>query len=332
MHQVVKITPHHGDGSELQAVRGGPRNVYLLSYGVDTVERFESIGLLELWDGLRARRWLIASVTVFAVAIAIAYAFLAPELYRSSALVSPADSKAGAGIAGQLGGLGGLASLAGIELGSGNEEEPIAILNSRELARDFIESEGLLPVIFADKWDVERSQWKSLDQADHPDIRDAVKVFDERVRMVQQDKKTGLVTVEMTWRDPDVAAVWAKKYIDLANQRIRDRDMRESEARMAFLRKQLAEETVVSMQQSLSRLLEAELQKVMLARARPDYAFRLIDPPTIPKHRSSPKRLQIVALAAVAGAMFGILLALAGTALRRLKSMQSQTASAPETP
>jgi hypothetical protein len=79
---------------------------------------------------------------------------MAREWYRAEVLLAPADEKDSASLGGQL---GGLAALAGVRVGSGGESaEAIAVLRSREFAREFIEDFDLLTVFFADEWDAQR--------------------------------------------------------------------------------------------------------------------------------------------------------------------------------
>ena len=54
---------------------------------------------------------------------------------------------------------------------------------------------------------------------------------------------------------------------------------------------------VVSLQQSIGRVLESEMQRLMLARGNEEFSFRIIDPAKPPKLPSEPKRAQIILVA-----------------------------------
>jgi uncharacterized protein involved in exopolysaccharide biosynthesis len=77
--------------------------------------------------------------------------------------------------------------------------------------------------------------------------------------------------------------------------------LKEATRNIEYLEKSLASTTLVSMQQSIGRLLEAELQKSMLARGNEDFAFKVVDRAEAPKRRSRPNRLLLVELAFVFG-------------------------------
>ena len=85
---------------------------------------------------------------------------------------------------------------------------------------------------------------------------------------------------------------------------------------MAYLREELAQTSVPTLQQSVSRLLESELQKLMLARGNEEFAFKVIDAATPPRERVRPKRALISVVGTMVGGMFAVFLVLVMHALR----------------
>jgi len=289
------------------------RLVYVMP--AEPIDAREAEGdIARLWRAIVEGRWLIVAITGVCAVAAIGYALFAEQWYRAETVLMPAEKKSTEGLAGQLGGLGGLASLAGIKLSTQESAEPIAVLKSRAFTRAFIEEHKLLPVLFADEWDAKAGRWKAA--GDHPDIRDGVRYFNEKVRHVQEDKRTGLVTVSVEWTDPKVAAAWANALIERLNERMRQRSLAEAQVNVTYLRRELATENVVPLQQSIGRVLEHELQKLMLARVTKEYAFRIVDPASPPKWRSWPKRSQVVAGAVLLGGLLAVLVAVVRHAIR----------------
>jgi uncharacterized protein involved in exopolysaccharide biosynthesis len=263
--------------------------------------------LAEFWGVLWQGRWLFCVIVGACTAVSLTFALLAPEWYRSEGILIAASPKTSQNLPGQLSSLGGLVGLAGLSLlGSGNTSEPIAVLRSRDMIREFIKKNDLLPILFADKWNASTGQWKDPVVSKQPDVRDGIKYFQDRILTVQEDKKTGLVTIKVEWMDPKLAADWANQLIDRINERMRDRALAESEANIAYLRNQLGTTSETSLQQAVSRILENELQKVMLARGNKEYAFRVVDHPDVPKHRFFPRRTLTVALGILAGGIVGV--------------------------
>ncbi len=280
---------------------GRDRLVYVVPSDAELVYDARTGGLLEVWRVLREGMWTIAVATGLLVAIAIAYALLTEKWYRAEVVLVPAETQPGAsGLADQLGGFSGLAGLAGISLGGSNTAEPLAVLNSRGFAQSFIEQNNLLPLLFADKWDRAAGRWKESGR-EPPDMHDAVRKFTEKVLRVDQEQKTKLVTVRIDWTDPRLAAQWANALVDKLNDRMRERALREAETNVAYLKQELSTADVVTLQQSIGRLMQNELQKAMLARGNKEFAFKIVDSAVPPKWRVWPKRAQIVALAGVLG-------------------------------
>jgi uncharacterized protein involved in exopolysaccharide biosynthesis len=257
-----------------------------------------------VWRG----RWLILAFVLGFASLATAYAFLATEWYTAEVVLTPAGTKSTQqGLGGsQLEGLGVLAAgIAGLGLSGTRTAEPIAVLKSRDFSRRFIEDQGLLHVLLADQWDARKGLWKESNPRRQPDIRDAIRFFDKQVLSVDEDRKTGLVTIGVRWKDPTVAASWATMIVDRLNDRMRSRALAESEANVDYLQKELATTNIVEVKLALARILETELQKVMVARGDKQYAFRVVDPADVPKWRSWPKRRVVVALGILAGGLAG---------------------------
>lgn len=264
--------------------------------------------LLELtW---RRRLLVIASVLVFA-ALAAAASFVMTPRWRAQVVIVPVKGDDMRGVlSSALGQLGGLASLAGLGAsGGGNKEENLQFLSSRGFLASFIEEEQLLPVLFAKKWDATQGRWIVDDPDDVPTIADGVRYMDSKVRSVQEERRTGIVTLSIVWKDPVVAARWANLMVERANRDLRARAIRDAEASKAYLNAELGKTDVVELRQSIYRLLENQIKTIMLASVRPDYAFRIIDPAVPPDldEKIRPKRTVMTVLGALAGGVFALL-------------------------
>jgi len=261
---------------------------------------YAGTSLREVFEILWRAKWpVIICAFVFGV-FAAAYALTATKWYRSEMVLSPVDPKSLQGLASQLGGLGSLASLAGINIGGTNTAsiEALAVLQSRDFARAFIEQQNIA-VPLLDKG--EGFFTKMARAGEGPDIRDAIKRFEDDVLNVTQDKKTNLVTVAVDWTDAETAAKWADLLVETLNDTMRERALQEAEANVSYLQKELATTNVATLQQSIGHLLESELQKLMIAKGKKEYAFRIIDRANVPRKRSRPKRTLIVLAAMVIG-------------------------------
>jgi LPS O-antigen subunit length determinant protein (WzzB/FepE family) len=279
------------------------RFVYLMPESVWQVETRGGVGLAGAWREIWAAKWKIIAVTLLFSAASLIYALLAEEWFRAEVLLAPPNDRAAA----PLGQLSGLASLAGVRIGGGDAVEAVATLKSREFAREFIEDHSLVTVLLADEWDHELERWRGEDPAAWPDVRDAIKYFHEEVLGVRRDPETGLVTMAVEWKDPAQAADWANALVRRVNAKLRERALREAEANVSYLQAELSGNSIITLQQSIGRLLEHEHQKVMLARGNEEFAFRIIDGAETPRKRIRPKRALIVIGSTLVGALLSIL-------------------------
>lgn len=251
------------------------------------------LGLFEI-VALVWREKVTFLVTVFVVGlVGVLYALLATPVYKADLVMTPAGQRSPTASLGQL---SGLAALAGVNIGSESNATPLAVLRSKEFAEEFIR-ENKLEKILVEDYD---------DPIENFDIRDALEVFLRDVRVITEDKKAGTVTLSMYWKDPQLAANWANLYVIRLNAQLRSRALAESERNVKFLQQEIANNSIVSVQQSVGRILEAEMQQYMLAKGEIEYAYKVVDRAAPPKLRESPKRALVVLLAILAGVVIAV--------------------------
>ena len=272
----------------------------------------EDIDLFDIWERLVQRWLLIASVTVAVTTIAVVAALLATPIYEAKVvmLVSADESSS------KLQGLSGIASqlgLGALGLGAGesnHKAESLATIQSRILTESYIRDKNLLPILFDKEWDAARQQWKNP-QKPHT-LWDGNKLFDRTIRSVVEDRKTGLVTLTIKWKDKEMAAQWANDLVARTNAHVRQRALDLSTANLAYLNEQLKHTNVVETQQAIYKLIEGEIKTTMLARGNEQYAFTVIDPAVVPQEKSNIRRLFVVLGGFFGGLVLGVLWALFG--------------------
>jgi hypothetical protein len=254
-------------------------------------------------DAVRRDRVLFFSVLLTSIAIGFGYAFLSKQWFRAEVIMVQVDSKS---LPGGLSQLSGLASIAGVNLSRGDNQQPLAVLKSKSLVGSYIDSNNLVPIIFAENWDAKTGSWL-VDEERVPDILDAVSRFDEDVRQISDDKKTGLITLRVVWHDPETAARWANELVQAANARLRAQALADAERNVSYLQREIASTGVVTLQESLGKVLESEMQKLLLARGNEEFAFKIIDKATPPKKRYRPYRALVLLFSAFVGLLFASL-------------------------
>lgn len=238
----------------------------------------ETIDFGALLASIVAGRWWIIGCVILFTGGFWAAAFMTVPVYRATTLLAPATSERGADVVGfASSALGGLAS--GLGIGGPRDaetEEALAVLQSREFTESFVVGKKIMPKLFAGKWDAASGAWK-VDEEHQPTPGKAYKYFDKRVRSVLQDRKTGLVTIQIDWTDRNEAADWANELVRQLNTEMRTRAIAKAEASMRFLENELQSTTTVEARAAISRLIESQVKQRMLANVTQDYSFRVVD-------------------------------------------------------
>jgi uncharacterized protein involved in exopolysaccharide biosynthesis len=288
-----------------------PSNAATVTHLPQSVDMGLSDAVRIIWSW----RGMVISVTLVAMIISVIIALELPKQYEATVLLAPASDDSdgrGGGLSALVSQYGGLSALGGLNFGSANRKaEAIATLESRTLTMTFIEERHLLPILFHDQWDEGRRQWKTKDPSKIPTLLKAEELFSKDVRVVTENKKTGLITMTITWSDPALASDWANELVERTNQFLRQKATEQSSRNIAYLNEQLTRSSVVELQKSIYQLIEAEIKKTMVAQGSNEYAFKVIDPAVTPEHKIKPRRALIVLIGTFLGGLLASVIALA---------------------
>lgn len=280
----------------------------------------DEIDLLELIRTLLQSWKLIVFITIISTGLAVMYSLLSPEVFMAETLLAPVQDEE-TGISSSLTQFGSLAAMAGVSIPSDSSvEQVVATLNSRRFLRLFIEKKNLFTVLFEEIWDDKKQVWLVESSDDEPTILDAVTTFQEDVLSVVEDKKSGLITLSVSWKDSQVAAEWANDLVKQLNEQLREQAIQDSNKKVGYLEKELSKTTLTDVRDVLYNLLESEKQKAMLANVNEDFALEVIDPAIAPEQREKPQRKLIVAFGGISGAFLGIFAVFFLQFLKKLKS------------
>ena len=182
--------------------------------------------LSRLW-GQRRILWRAAAI---GLAVSTVTAFLIPARYTSTARLMPPD-QAGAGFASMLaafshsggGGSGELASIGGDLFG---------LKTSGDLFVGVLKSETVENAII-NKFDLRHVYWEKR-------YLDARKVLESRTDIVA-DRKSGIITIAVSDRDPDLAAQIGQEYVAQLNKVVITLDTSTAHRERVFLEERLNE-------------------------------------------------------------------------------------------
>lgn len=286
------------------------------------------IDFRELFNVLLDGKWIIILVTTFISTAAVIFSLLLPNIYESKALLVPVGSSSS--MSGALGGYSSLAGLAGINLPSdgdtGNSEKAIHKISSLSFFENNILSNIYLPdlmavkswnyktntLIFDEKiFDAKNNVWireYSYPQQQIPSSQESFEVFQREHLLLNEDEKTGFITLSIKHRSPFVAKQWTELIVNEVNNFYRQKDKLESEKAVSYLNQQISITGFSEIKEVLAQLLQKETEKLTLIEASQFYVYEYIDPPAVMEKKSEPNRALICIMGALLGGMLSIFL------------------------
>jgi len=279
----------------------------------------DEVNLPDVFALVVREKWFIAVGTIVCALAGTLIAWVMPNTYQADITLAPVTQGLGedrlGGLGSTLSELGGLASLSGMTSASQmRRSETLATLKSNTLTEKFLKDNNLLPVLYPKLWDSSRQSWRqSLPPRKVPTLWKGARLFEKQVETVTDNTKTGLVTLTISWTDPQLAATWANGLANLTNDYLRSKAITETERHIAYLQTQVVKTNVVTLQQDLYALMESEIRSEMIARGSEEYALKVIDPAQPPERRSSPRPI----LYTLAGAFAGFVISLLALLFKR---------------
>lgn len=284
----------------------------------------------DLFEIVRGAWRVLLAAALLGGGIAAAFAWTLAPVYRAQTLLSPAagDSLGASTISRLAGQLAPLAGLNGPDSANGLDGRAVwlATLQSRLLAELFITKHNLLPTLFPDSWDAARGEWQVRDgKPGAPTMDEAFEVFRQDVLSVNEDRRTGLVTVTVESPERQLVAKWANAFVEQANELIRERAIAESQQSLEYLDRELKKTDVADLRRVIYGLVESKISQAMMANVRKQYAFAVIDPAVTPEPASfvRPRRVVMVGV----GIVLGLLVGLAYACIRWVRRADSSPVS-----
>ncbi|TMP59511.1 LPS O-antigen length regulator [Pseudoalteromonas sp. S1610] len=291
----------------------------------------DEIDLRELFTAIWHGKWIIIAITTLFAVASVFYAINQPNIYKSEALLAPAEQDQQGGLGALAGQFGGLASLAGVNLGSGGgvDKTQIAleVLKSRQFTSEFIQKHNILPDLMAAKsWNREtntviydeelyiedQNKWireVELPFKPEPSMQEAYKEFSEIVS-ANKNTENGMVIIAIEHVSPFIAQQWVSWLIQDINASMKQRDVLEANKSSSFLTQQLEQTKIADIRAVLYKLVEEQTKTIMFANVRDEYAFKTIDPAFVPEEKFSPKRGLIVILSILLACILSVFIVL----------------------
>ena len=223
-----------------------------------------------------------------------------------------------------------IAGMAGINLSSGTENKSLeAIERIKSLdffANYFLPSIKLEDIYAVQGWDSEsnkliynkkifdseQEKWirkVNFPSTSMPSDQEAYEKY-KNILSINDDKKTGFVSVSISHPSPYIAKEWTDIIIFNINESMREVDKRDSLNSINFLNQQLEKTSFSELRDSFSRLIENQMKILMMASATESYIFKVINSPAVPEKKSAPSRALICLLVTFFGFVSSVMYSL----------------------
>lgn len=197
--------------------------------------------LLDYWETFKKNIWISLLLIFLPICIAIVITNFSSRKYTSEVSMIPLSGGAGGGLASLASQFSSLpiigANLGG--LGDEKAKEISVILQSRSLAEKVILKFDLIKELFPRKWDQETGQFNEGE----PPLESAVWKFHKKHLSVSSNKKTGLISLQVTLENPELAAKVANAMVLGLQDFINNNSLSVEKRNRIFIEEQLVKNT-----------------------------------------------------------------------------------------
>ena len=268
---------------------------------------------------LKGKRLIITIAFVFTLA-AVIYTLSIPNIYKSTASMSVIESVGGGGGGGSLlSGMGGL----GLGVAEFSVKGPryVNTVRSRGFFKSLTEiDEDFLPMLMAAKRYDPESKKLTYDSnvydevnkkwlAEKPHIDDGYAYYMSKISVAYHQERHIIDMSAM-----HISPIAAKEILDTviveADKLLRKFDLERSDESLEYLTNAIAKQQQLALRNAMNDMIMGQLENQMMTKIGPHYIVDIVDPPFVPKYRTSPNRTFICLSSGMVGLVLGILLVL----------------------
>lgn len=284
---------------------------------------FNDLDILLLVNILIKNFFFIALITILAAVASVLIALNIPNIYKSTIILAPTNqsSSASQGFSRSS----QISSLTGINI-------PIEIDSKTAEAQERIKSldffiNEFLPYIKPENLAATKG-WNREDDAilydnsiydsinknwvrknswplnkTQPSNQELYKFYEKNLQ-IDEDDDTGFIKISFRSHSANLAKLWLDLITSNINNSMREIDKKSAQESINFLQVNRENTNLQYMQETFSRLMESQVQTLMLASSNESYVFKIISPAYPPELKDSPSR----ALICIVGTFIGFML------------------------
>ena len=258
----------------------------------------DEINILDLLKVILKHKGMIIYTVITCVVGTAIVSLLMTKIYESKAVITPVEAPAAQS------GMAAIAAQFGVMTPqSSNVSEIVGLLKSNILMQRVLEK-GNFYDIFFDKSDLKgktenERTWKGI------------RLLKEGVLKVTENKKDNIINISAQYKDPVIAQRIVSITLTELTERMTAEAKRVAEANKVHLDSQMSTTADPFVRQKIYALIAQQIETAMMAAAKENFAFKVIDPPMVPDRKVKPKRAVMVLLAFVISLVIGALAAFA---------------------
>ncbi len=287
-------------------------------FSSDTSPTSDDIDLITIFKVLISDWKKIAILSLILTLISSIFILQMKDSYKSFSLMVAIEKDSDmSSLASQY---SGIASMAGINVSSGADNGDIAVakINSREFFNHLTTFDDVLPnilaaeaydikdkkVIFNEKlYDSEKGIWLQ----GRPSMEKAYNIYKKQMLWIRKAGDTKFISITIKHISPEFSHRMITLIFDEINNLTREKDNTETSQSLAYLEDLLPNTKIKDVKETISKLIESQIQKNMLSEIREDYFLEYLDKSIVPENPDSLSKKVLLLLSFLMNLIFSSL-------------------------
>jgi LPS O-antigen subunit length determinant protein (WzzB/FepE family) len=281
----------------------------------------DQIDLKEIFKIFWNKKIFILAITSVAAIISVLFSLSLPNVYTAKTLLAPTNSQDS--LSSKLSSLSAISSIAGVSLPTNSATQSNEALERIKSFNFFynnflpnIKLENIMAVkswqpeenylIYNDKlFNQKSNEWSGKNENPKQNIptpQQAYSIY-QNIISIDQDKLTSFITISIRHKSPYVAKKWIDIIVHQINETMRKIDQNKAQKSILFLNETAQSSNIKSIKEATLKLVENQMQTLVLVASSEAYIFKTIDSPLVPEQKSGPNRTLICILGTLIGGL-----------------------------
>lgn len=284
----------------------------------------DQIDLIEIFKIFWNKKIFITAITSIAAIISVLFSLNLPNVYTAKTLLAPTNSQDS--LSSKLSSFSAISSIAGLSIPANSatqSNEALERIKSFEFFyNNFLPNIKLENIMAVKEWQPEENyliyndrlfneksnEWIGNNENPKKNIPSPQQAYGiyENIIAIDQDKLTSFITISIRHKSPYVAKKWIDIIIHQINESMRKIDQNKAQKSILFLNETAQSSKIKSIKEATSKLVENQMQTLVLVASSEAYIFKTIDSPIVPEQKSGPNRTFICILGTLIGGLISL--------------------------